>query len=125
MSDSPCCRPSQSARWTVSILGIGGSLLVMAGMAWLIQSYTAPGPIDQTRFAERLKNLQELRATTAVGLNTYDWIDKNRGVVRLKIERAKEIAAREWQNPAAFRSNILARVDKATAKLPEKPSEYE
>lgn len=113
------------ARLTVSLVGVVGSLLVMAGLVWIMRQYTAPGPIDETRFAERIKNLREMRAADAVGLTTYDWVDKNRGTVRLKLERAMEIALADWQNPAAFRSNLLARVDKATAKLPEQPSEYE
>jgi hypothetical protein len=121
-SESCICDKSRIAAYAAGFLG---SSLIMAGMIWLMQLYTAPGPIDQTRFAERTKNLADLRAANAVALGTYDWIDKNRGIVRLKVDRAKELAFEQWQNPTAFRSNLLARVDKATAKLPEKPSEYE
>ena len=118
-------RAWNQARLLVVSMGILGSLLVMAGMIWIMRQYTAPGPIDQTRFAERAKNLADLRAANAAAFSTYDWIDKNRGIVRLKIDRAKEVALREWADPVAFRTNLLGRVDKATAKLPEKPSEYE
>jgi hypothetical protein len=36
-----------------------------------------------------------------------------------------EITLQEWQNPQAARSNLMARVEKATAKAPEKPSQFE
>jgi hypothetical protein len=39
-----------------------------------------------------------------------------------------QLALREWQNPAAARSNLVARVGKATAvppAAPAKPSEFE
>jgi len=48
--------------------------------------------------------------------------------VRLPIAEAKKLALRDWQNPAAARSNLIARVEKATAappKAPEKPNPFE
>jgi hypothetical protein len=48
--------------------------------------------------------------------------------VRLPINEAMKLALREWQNPAAARSNLIARVEKATAvppAAPAKPSPFE
>jgi hypothetical protein len=39
-----------------------------------------------------------------------------------------KLALRDWQNPAAARSNLIARVEKATAvppPAPAKPSQFE
>jgi hypothetical protein len=36
-------------------------------------------------------NLQQFRAKEANELNTYGWVDKNAGTVRLPIERAKDL----------------------------------
>ena len=62
-------------------------------------------------------------------LNSVGWIDQGKGVVRLRIQDALELVEREWsKNPAAARSNLLARVAKAFAtppKPPEKPSAFE
>jgi hypothetical protein len=70
-----------------------------------------------------------LRAAEAQALNTPAWIDKGKGLVRLRIQDAMQLVEREWgQNPAAARSNLIARVEKATAPQPkgaEKPSAYE
>ena len=48
--------------------------------------------------------------------------------MRLPIAEAMKLALREWQNPAAARSNLIARVEKATAApptAPAKPSPFE
>jgi hypothetical protein len=45
--------------------------------------------------------------------------------VRLRIEDAKNLVLREWQNPSAARSNLIARVEKATYVPPPKPSALE
>jgi len=61
-------------------------------------------------------------------LNSYGWLDQSKGIVRLPISEAMKLALRDWQNPAAGRSNLIARVEKATAlppKTPEKPSQFE
>ena len=69
-----------------------------------------------------------MRAAEAGALESYGWVDQAKGVVRLPIAEAMRLALRDWQNPAAARSNLIARVEKATAvppTAPEKPSEFE
>jgi hypothetical protein len=51
-------------------------------------------------------------------LEKYDWQDQAKGFVRIPIERAKELVLEEWQDPAAARSNLMARAAKA---LPPPP----
>ena len=70
----------------------------------------------------------ELRAAEVDALNNPGWIDQAKGVVRLPIAEALKLTEREWLDPAAARSNLIARVEKATAlppKAPEKPSAFE
>ena len=91
--------------------------------------FSAPVPaIDADRAAVRVKALAEIRAAEAQALAHPGWIDENRGLVRLPIEVAMQITEREWQNPDAARSNLTARVEKATAPAPPapaKPSAFE
>ena len=54
--------------------------------------------------------------------DSYGWVDQAKGVVRLPIAEARKLALREWQNPAAARSNLIARVEKATAAPPPPPA---
>jgi hypothetical protein len=108
--------------------GIVGAFLIVAALVWAMRHYTQPPPIED-RSAVRAKALAELRAAEADGLNNAAWLDQGKGIVRLRIEDAISLFEREWsQNPAAGRSNLIARVEKATAlppKAPEKPSQFE
>ena len=109
-------------------IGILGSFLIVAALVWAMRHYTQPPPLGEDRIALRKKALAELRATETEELNSYGWLDQSKGIVRLPIAEAMKLALRDWQNPAAGRSNLIARVEKATAlppKTPEKPSQFE
>ena len=109
-------------------IGILGSLLIIAALVWAMQHYTQPPPLGEDRVALRRKALADLRAVEASELESYGWVDQGKGVVRLPIAEAMKLALRDWQNPAAARSNLIARVEKATAvppPAPAKPSQFE
>jgi len=91
--------------------------LILAMKFWL-----HPPAIDADRVAARAKALAELRVAESNALNNPGWIDQNRGLVRLPIAVALQITENEWQNPAAARSNLIARVEKATAPAPAAPA---
>jgi hypothetical protein len=93
-----------------------------------MRHYTQPAPLGADRAQERIKNLTELRAADYEAANNYAWKDQSKGLVRLPVDRAMELTLQEWQNPAAARSDLIARMEKATApapKAPEQPSEFE
>jgi hypothetical protein len=91
--------------------------------------FSTPVPaIDADRAAVRAKALAEIRATETQALAHPGWIDENRGLMRLPIDVAMQITEREWQDPAAARSNLTARAEKAAAPAPPapaKPSAFE
>jgi hypothetical protein len=99
----------------IAFLGI---FLAGAGLIAVMYHFTRPGPVDQSRWAERTKNLTELEAQNKELLEHYGWVNQTRGVVRLPLDRALELTAKEWQNPAFGRSNLLARLEKALPPLP-------
>jgi len=100
------------------LVGTLGLLLIVAALVWAMQHYTQPPPVDAERVAVRKKALADMRAAEASELESYGWVDQTKGVVRLPIAEAMKLALREWQNPAAARSNLVARVEKATAVPP-------
>ncbi|HLH55457.1 MAG TPA: hypothetical protein VKY92_17780 [Verrucomicrobiae bacterium] len=110
-------------------LAVLGAFLIVAGLVWAMKHYTLPSPLGEDRAAVRAKALAELRAAEAEALNTTGWVDASKGIVRLRIEDAMAWVQQNWgQNPAAARSNLISRVDKATApppRAPEKPSQFE
>ncbi len=108
--------------------GILGALLIVAALVWAMKRYTQPPPLGEDRVAVRKKALADMRAAEASELTSYGWVDQTKGIVRLPIAEAMRIALRDWQNPATARSNLVARVEKATATppaAPAKPSAFE
>ena len=107
----PCC-----ARCAY-VVAVVGAFLIVAGLVWAMRHYTRPEPLGADRAAARRKALVELHASNEEVLHNpnYVWQDAGKGMVRLPIDRAKELALKLWQNPTAARSNLNARVEKATA----------
>jgi len=115
------------SRWAYA-LAIVGTFLIVAALVSVMRRHSQPPPIDAKRIAERAKALAELRQAEAVALSTAEWIDQAKVIVRLPITNAMEMVLKEWQNPAAAKSNLVARVEKATfvpPPPPQKPSEFE
>ena len=118
-------------------IAVVGAFLIVAGLVRVMISYTRPEPLGANRSAERKKALVDLRAENTQALTSYGIQDAAKGTVRLPMidketggpGRAMQLALQLWEkNPAAARSNLIARVEKATApapKAPEKPSQFE
>lgn len=71
-----------------------GFLYWFSGLAW--QQATTEEKTPEQKLAE-------LQAEGKKNLNTYDWVDQKKGVVRIPIERAMKLLAREEKqrdNPA-------------------------
>ncbi len=122
-SENQCC----SRRWG-TVVAVLGACLIFGALVWVTKQYTLPAPLNANRAAERADAFKKLTEENAVALNEVGWIDPGKGLVRLPIAVAMNLAEREWQNPAQARSNLIARVEKATAlppKAPEKPSAFE
>jgi Fe2+ transport system protein B len=125
MNPESCC---QKTRTAANVMAILGTFLVMAFLVWLMRYYTATPSLSEDRAAERMKILADFKAANAPLLEKYDWQDKDKGIMRVPVARAKELVLEEWQNPAAARSNLMERAAKAfapTPKPPEKKNEYE
>jgi hypothetical protein len=87
-------------------------------------SVTVP-PIDGARGAAISQALYQIHTNEFASLNNPGWVDKPRGIVRLPIETAMQLAAQEWQNPAQARADLIARSKKSTAPAPKVANPYE
>jgi hypothetical protein len=125
MNPDTCRQKTRVGAYVAAILG---TFLLVGWLVWLLRSYTeAPSPLA-ARSAERMQILAEFKAANAPLLEKYDWQDQAKGFVRIPVERAKELILEEWRDPAAGRSNLMARAAKEFApppKVPEKKNEYE
>jgi hypothetical protein len=113
--------------WPVGV-GFLIACFLFAAIVVMVKWSVPVRAIDADRAAVRTKALAEIRAAESQALNHPGWINQDRGLVRLPIEVAMQITEREWRDPAAARSNLTARIEKATApapKAPEKPSAFE
>lgn len=125
------------ARIGAYCVGILGTFLIMAGSVWFMRQNTQPAPIDKKRVEERRKAASEV-SQTARELESYAILDPGKGQVRLpvvendgqklKLGAAAKLIIQEWQNPAAGRSNLLARWSRFNpppVKPPEQKSPFE
>ncbi len=116
---------SRRSAWAVGILG---TFLLVAALVTIMIRVTRPEPVDVNRVNERYQFLGEIRQAEAAAVSHYAWQNKDKGIVRIPVERAMELTLLEWQDPATARSNLVARIEKATAlppKPPEAPNPYE
>jgi hypothetical protein len=111
------------------VIAILGAFLIVAGLVWAMRHYSQPPALGEDRAKVRAKALAELREDEADKLQNPGWVDPTKGLVRLPIAVAMKMVERDWgQNPAAARSNLVERVEKANVappKAPEKPSPFE
>jgi hypothetical protein len=85
-----------------------GIVLLFALFGVIVLAIIGPAPrssdYEETRAKKRVENLKTLREETDKALTTYGWIDKNKGVARVPIERAMELTvadlAKQKQAPA-------------------------
>ena len=108
-------------------LAVVGAFLIVAGLVWVMISYTRPEPIDQDRASVRLKTLTEVRNADAEVLyaSGFVWEDQAKGIVRLPITNAMELSLRLWQDKAAARSNLVGRVEKKYYVPPPPPNKFD
>ncbi len=101
-----------------------GIVLLFALFGVIVLAVIGPAPrgssYEETRAKKRMENLKTVRDEAAKALTTYGWIDKNKGIAHIPIDRAMEltvaelaqkkpapagpIAAAEAQTPAALAS---------------------
>ena len=79
-----------------------GVVLLFVLFGAIVVAIIGPAPrgdtYEQTRAKSREEKLKKLREEDAQGLTTYAWIDKNKGSVRLPIERAMELTIADLAN---------------------------
>jgi hypothetical protein len=108
----------QKPVWHIGVVFLV-ACFIFGGLVAIVRFSTKVPAIDADRAAVRTKDLQEIRSEARQELNNPGWVDKSRGVVRLPIEVAMKIAAKEWRDPASARADLISRAEKATAPLPQ------
>ena len=89
-------------------------LFVLFGL--IVLAVIGPSPrtsdYEETRAKKRMEKLKALQEETQKDLTTYAWVDKNKGVARIPIDRAMEVTvtdlAQKKPAPAGPISTLLS-----------------
>ena len=96
--------------------------VTFAVLAVIVKFSVSVPPVDANRNAAIAQALFQIRTNEVASLNHAGWIDPSRGIVRLPIETAMQMAEASWQNPAQARADLIARQEKASAPAPAAPA---
>ena len=83
-----------------------GIVLLFALFGVIVLAIIGPSPrrsdYEEIRAKKRVENLKTLREEADKALTSYAWVDKNKGVARIPIERAMELTVADLakQKPA-------------------------
>ncbi len=115
-------------RLTITVIAILASFLLVAFLVRQMVKVLQPALVGADRAAARAKDNADIRSAGVSALDNWGYVDQSKGVARLPIQEAMKLTVQGYQNAGAFHSNMVTRVEKATAaapKPPEKKSEYE
>ena len=102
-----------------------GTFLLMAFLVNQMVSVTQPAPVAAERATARATDNAAIRGAGAEALKSWGYVDQPRGIVRLPIDDAMKLTVQGYQKPAEFRTDVLARVDKANVAPPKPKNEFE
>lgn len=89
------------ARWVALLTVVLVSLLY--GLDRLVRS-TVREQVLEKRLAPESLPLRKLHADEALKLGRWQWIDREKGIVRIPVERAIELTLKEWESrPTGFK----------------------
>jgi hypothetical protein len=104
--------PAPFSTWlgvVLLLLVFGAIVIAVIGLAPRSDTY------EQKRAQDRAKKLKDLRDDDAKALTSYAWIDKNKGTVRVPIERAMELTVAELANKKPTAAGPIATPPTAAA----------
>jgi hypothetical protein len=106
-------------------VGFAIACVIFIVLVVIVKLSVATPPIDAARNAFISQALYQIRTNEVTQLTSPGWVDKPRGIVRLPIETAMQLAAQQWQNPAQARADLIARAKKSTAPAPKVANPFE
>lgn len=98
MSDASSASYSQGSFSATLLAAIGGfAIFALILVVAYLPNKAAPAGDGVKTPEERKAALAELRGKEQTAATTYGWVDKDKGVVRLPLERAIELTIQENQ----------------------------
>jgi len=99
-----------------------GVVLLFALFGVIVLAVIGPSPrgdsYEQKRAKAREEKLKTAREEDAKALTTYGWIDKNKGAVRIPIERAMELTVADLAKKKPAKAGPLASPEAQASPVP-------
>ena len=103
-----------------------GIVLLFALFGIIVLAVIGPAPrgstYEETRAKKRIENLKTVRDEAAKALTTYGWIDKNKGIAHIPIDRAMELAVAELAQKKPVPAGPIATPEPQAAAAPASPA---
>src|SRR6266404_2945158 len=103
-----------------------GVVLLFALFGAIVVAVVGPSPrgdtYEQMRAEARAKKLKDARDEDAKALTTYAWVDKNKGTVRLPIDRAMELTVADLANKNPAPAYAITAPESSAAPAPSPQS---
>src|SRR5437773_3633416 len=103
-----------------------GIVLLFALFGIIVLAVIGPAPrgstYEETRAKKRMENLKTVRDEAAKALTTYGWIDKNKGIAHIPIDRAMELAVADLAQKKPASAGPIATPEPQAAAAPASPA---
>jgi hypothetical protein len=103
-----------------------GIVLLFALFGIIVLAVIGPAPrgssYEETRAKKRVENLKTTQEEAAKALTTYGWIDKNKGIARVPIERAMELTVAELAQQKPAPAGPIATPEPQASAAPASPA---
>lgn len=116
---SKCCRT------TVTVVVVLATFLLMGFLVNRMVKLTRPQPVDQARATERAFEGGKIRAEGVEKAKAWGLVDQPRGIVRLPVEDAVKLTLEGYKDAAKFKTDLAARLEKASVAPPKPKNDYE
>jgi hypothetical protein len=103
-----------------------GIVLLFALFGVIVLAIVGPAPrgssYEETRAKKRVENLKTTQEEAAKALTTYGWIDKNKGIARVPIQRAMELTVAELAQKKPAPAGPIAAPEPQAPAAPASPA---
>ena len=103
-----------------------GIVLLFALFGVIVLAVIGPAPrgssYEETRAKKRMENLKTVRDEAAKALTTYGWIDKNKGIAHIPIDRAMELTVADLAQKRPAPAGPIAAAEAQTPAAPASPT---
>lgn len=109
----------------ITVVAVLATFLLMAFLVRQMVRVTRPAPVGASIGAARAEENAKIRAAGVDAAKNWGYSDQARGMVRLPMEDAMKLTVQGYQNAGAFKTDLVARAEKASAPPPKPVNPFE